>query len=343
MTSQPFAVLLRCDVGGDYGLGHAMRCLTLARAFAAVGGRPQFVVQPGSPEGRAFVAEQGIPVVVSPARAGEPKDAAFVAAWLCDCGLRSILVLDSRDFRTGKATGYGAKAVTLAIDDQEPRDIPCNVLMNYHPWIEPQAYPTIAGRELLLGLDYNLVADDYFMGGDAPPDGASRVLVTMGGQDPHNDTLRIIDVCGDLLAGHDVDVVVGPSHPDTASVERALARHLPHGHLYRAPKSLAELVKRADMVLTAGGTTCYEIAAARVPMAALPVEPHQEPLVAGLARLGALLRLDSEADRIDRSAVSRLLQDTALRASLVARQRALIGAPGAPRVVARVCKALAAR
>jgi spore coat polysaccharide biosynthesis predicted glycosyltransferase SpsG len=343
MTGQSFAVLLRCDAGGDYGLGHAARCLTLARAFATAGGAPQFIVQPGSAEGREFIEAQGMPVAVSPGRAGEADDAAFIAARVSECGPRVVLILDSRDIPAVRGADYCGRAVTLVIDDQEPRDIQSDFLLNYNPWIEPQAYPSVAGRELLLGLDYNLVAEDYFRNGEEAKEGAPRVLITMGGQDPHNDTLRIVETCGDLLAAHDVDVVVGPSHPDPASVTLAIARHLPRGRLHRAPKGLAALVKQAGLILTAGGTACYEIAAARVPMAALPVEPHQIPLVDSLGRLGALLRLDGEAGRIDRSVVSRLLQDATLRVRLVARQRTLIGAPGAPRVIARVSQALAAR
>lgn len=343
MTAQSFAVLLRCDAGGDYGLGHAARCLTLAGAFAVVGGAPRFVVQPGSPEGRAFVVNQGMPVAVSPALAGEAEDAAFVVEQLEDCGPRAILVLDSRDIPAGKGAHYGARVVTLVIDDQEPRDIPCDLLLNYHPWIARSEYPSAPERQLLLGMDYNLVAEDYFADNEEPAGGVPRVLITMGGQDPHNDTLRIIETCGDLLAGHEVDVVVGPSHPAPATVETALARQLPRGRLHRAPRGLAALVKRAGLAFTAGGTTCYEIAAARVPMAALPVEPHQVPLVESLARLGVLLRLDTQADRIDRSVVLQLLQGATLRASLVARQRGLIRSPGALRVVERVCQLLAAR
>lgn len=340
MTVKPFAVLLRCDAGGSYGLGHAMRCVTLARAFKAAGGVPQFVVQPGSPEGFAFIAARGMLVTVSPARAGDPQDVAFIQARLGKSGRGTVLVLDSRDIASGQGAAYGA--VTMAIDDEVPRDIACDILLNYHPWIGPGAYPQAASQQHLFGLDYNLVAEDYFEGGEKVVGHASRVFITMGGQDPRNDTLRIVETCANLLSGHEVDVVVGPSHPDPESVEQAVARHLAHGRVHRATPGLADLVKRAWLVLTAGGTTCYEIAAARIPMAALPVEPHQETLVASLAGLGVLLRLDNGKDRIDRSVVSRLLEDASLRAEMVARQRVLIAAPGAPRVVERVCRLLAA-
>ena len=339
MTAKSFAVLLRCDAGGSYGLGHAMRCVTLARAFKAAGGVPQFVVQPGSPEGFAFIAAQGMPVTVSPARAGDPQDVAFIQARLGESGRGTVLVLDSRDIASGQGAAYCAGAVTMVIYDEVPRDIACDILLNYHPWIGPGEYPPAASQQLLFGLDYNLVAEDYFEGGERP---ASRVFITMGGQDPRNDTRRIIETCANLLSGHEVDVVVGPSHPDPESVAQAVARHLAHGRVHRATPGLAGMVKRAGLVLTAGGTTCYEIAAARVPMAALPVEPHQETLVASLAGLGVLLRLDNGKERIDRSVVSRLLEDASLRADMVARQRALIAAPGAPRVVERVCRLLAA-
>ena len=335
-------VLIRCDAGGVSGLGHASRCVTLARALRRTGAEVEFVVQPGSPAGANFIAEQGFPVEISPARAGDPADVDFVTARLKRTDRRPALVLDSRDLEPAAPQAYRGAAITLCIDDELMRDLECDLLLNSHPW-PSSVYSKRAGRALLIGSRYNLVAEAFFhsRSGRDPARDPERVLLTMGGEDPGNHTRAIIERGAEHLRSRQVDIVVGPSHPDPQSVAEAAALLLPNARLHHAPSGLADLVAGADIALTAGGTTCYELAAARVPMAAVAIEPHQCPLLEWLEQAGVLMRLDpANAGIVDCAVIAQLLADGSLRQHLVAASAALMPGPGADVIAECLCEAL---
>jgi len=102
------------------------------------------------------------------------------------------------------------------------------------------------------------------------------------------------------------------------------------------------LIARADVAISAGGTTCYELAAARVPAAAVAVEPHQVLWIESLERAGTLLRLDRDGE-MDVSVIDRLLGDGDAARRDGGRLREADARSGAPGIAARVQRLLARR
>ncbi len=315
--------MFRCDAGADHGLGHLSRCVAIADAVVARGGKSRFYVHAdagmqvfaGAHEWRSAASDAGI-----------AHDLAFMKEEL-RATPDSIVVVDNKRVDEQYVAALRADRPLVQIVDGDPRKSVADLVINNHPGAES----FLGQGPFLLGTSYNTVRSGYFAAANRPDRRA--VLVTMGGEDPSNHTAWVLQHLGDLFAGHPVIAVIGPAHSNPGAVEDA-AKGVPAVEIHYAPHDLVALAARSAIAISAGGTTCYELAAAGIATAAIATEPHQRALIAPLTERNALLVLGGNDISVssDRSAVGGLLMGPILRNRLSQSARALFPAPGAPRI-----------
>jgi RimJ/RimL family protein N-acetyltransferase len=170
------------------------------------------------------------------------------------------------------------------------------------------------------------------------------VLVLMGGTDPANVTIQALDGLRQhpLPPGAEVAVVVGRSNPHRRAIEAGVAALGPGARLLVEPADLPDWLRWADLAVSAGGTTVWELCALGVPALLVTAADNQRPNVVALARAGAALDLGEVAEldpaRIGQ-AVAALAGDAAARGAMAERGRELVDGQGTRRVLT----ALAAR
>jgi UDP-2,4-diacetamido-2,4,6-trideoxy-beta-L-altropyranose hydrolase len=315
--------MFRCDAGADHGLGHLSRCVAIADAAVARGATTRFYVH-ADENIRGFVGRHPWNAVGSDT--GTPHDLADMQSELRQTP-HAILVIDNK--RVGKeyAAALRTYRPVAQIVDGDPRDSAADLVINNHPGAEVY----VGQGSFLLGPSYNTVRPGYFAA--AEKSGRRAVLITMGGEDPGNHTAWVLRHLGNLFAGRPVIAISGPAHSDPESVESA-AKTVPGTEVHCAPNDLVAFAERSELAITAGGTTCYELAAAGVAMAAIATEPHQHALIAPLAERGALLPLGCADLSVSsaRQAVGDLVARADLRARIAMAARDLFPAPGAPRI-----------
>ncbi len=239
----------------------------------------------------------------------------------------SVLVIDNKRVEKEYVSALRTLRSVAQIVDNDPRESAADIVINNHPGAE--AFDG-QGR-FLLGPAYNTVRPGYFAA--AKKADRKAILITLGGEDPGNHTAWILRHLAGLFADRPVLVVIGPAYPDPASVERAAA-NVAGAEIHRAPRDLVALAERSEIAISAGGTTCYELAAAGIAIAAIATEPHQHDLIAPLAERGAVLPLGGSDVSVDtaRAMVGDLVAKRSLRGELAAAARALFPSPGAPRI-----------
>lgn len=337
MTSAA-GIVVHCDAGPKAGYGHLSRCLILSRALQEYGVRIKILVGGGGQNAVDFARRQGFDIDLTAQDIGTDENAARVidACQSFDC---ASVILDSRELHPGYLRRLGAVFVTI-LDDDGRQDLSCNILVNPHFWASPDNYKTSQARHILAGADCNLVHPAYFeqRAGRSCNHPIRRILITMGGEDPWNATSWLIRNAADILANIFVDIVVGAAHPQAVDVDAA-AQLLPRARVIRAPAGLMEYTAIADLAISAGGTTCYELAAAGVAIAAVSLEPHQDILIGRLVERGAAICIARCAEKDVaqmRSRLQSLLTDTLMRERLNDDARSLFAAPGADHVAAAI-------
>ena len=178
----------------------------------------------------------------------------------------------------------------------------CDLLLDTTYGRQPGDYQghVPASARLLVGSQYALLRDEFNLSASTvrnerrQPHKRQRLLVMLGGSDPDNLTLAILQ----LLAGQDYQVtaVVGPTMPHWQSVT-AWCDARPHYTFARAPDDIARLMLAHDMAIAAAGSTSWERCACGLPSLsdALDACDLDHPFQAAARALDRHTDLDCEA------------------------------------------------
>ncbi|MEH0930292.1 PseG/SpsG family protein [Micromonospora sp. CPCC 205558] len=358
---------LRCDAGPRRGVGHLVRCLALAEEFLARGAD---VTVFGTVErldwATAQLAARGIPLLPGPESAAELVEAARRHEL-------DVLVLDSYDLDPAGAGALRAAGVyTLAIIDGDTRGQVADLYLDQNfgaelPGLgsgtEPPGLPTAAeppglpGR-LLAGSGYALLRDTVVSARPpvAPPATAvsrPRVLAFFGGTDAVGAAPVLTRVL--VATGHPMDLTVIVGRPEIeAEVEDVTPGR---GQIIRPVPPTTELpalITEADLVVSAAGTSTWELCCLGAPSALVCVVDNQREsytrvvrhgLVAGLGELPELTA-GGVAGRAARATAAQtlhgLLSSPQRRATLAARAWSTVDGQGRARVVDAVLNAVRA-
>ena len=114
-----------------------------------------------------------------------------------------------------------------------------------------------------------------------------NILVTLGGTDSHNLMPRLLTVLDALPGEFSVTVVIGPFFENRAEVEATARRCQRPMRIVDAPESLREIMLEADLAISAGGQTLYELVATRTPTVVLQAADNQSGSLLAIAAKGA--------------------------------------------------------
>lgn len=299
-------LLIRADASISIGTGHVMRCLALAQACLAAGWEVTFLMGEGSPPLAQRVAEEGVAVIEQPLPWGTLADAQQTIAlvnqieadwvvvdgyhfgadyqkWLKEANLRVLAVDDY-----GHATHYWADIVLNQ-----------NITASEELYTSRETY-----TKLLLGTRYVLLRKEFWpwrsWQRQIPPV-ASKILVTLGGSDPDNVTLKVILALQKAaIENLEAVVIVGGSNPHYQQLLDAVKGWEGKINLRQNVSNMPELMAWADMAITAGGSTCWEMAFMGLPCLLIPIADNQKQCAKRLQEIGAFEVLDKiDAEMID--------------------------------------------
>ncbi len=170
--------------------------------------------------------------------------------------------------------------VTAAFDDMGVSDVPVNILINgniYAPKLPYSLYRS--GTLLLLGTKY-LALRPLFK--NIKPiqikKQAKKILITFGGSDILNATPAVIDtLVHNPGAGSNMEynVLVGPGFTNIEQIKNAGKDYCNVKLIYN-PENVADIMKEADIAISAAGSTVYELACLGIPNIVFTVIDNQE-------------------------------------------------------------------
>jgi len=350
--SSLFGVLcIRADGGPAQGIGHVMRCLALAEAWRDRGGEVLFVTAVGTASIIARLKAEGCAVQALAAAPGTPEDARETADAVRRSGA-AWAVVDGYHFDSAYVALVATAAPLLVIDDGGGGAFgAADVIVNPGPQAVAANY---AGRartaaQVLAGSDYALLRREFRPGravgrghDDQADERVRALVINMGGSDPPNATARLLQI----LAGFrdwplHIRVIVGPANPHVAAIRSAATavEGLHRVELLADPPDMGAVFAAADIVISAAGTGCQELAAMGIPAALIVVADNQRAGATAMATAGQALLL-GEAGTLDPGQVLAdlrpVLARRGLRARLAAAATRAFDGGGAGRVAERL-------
>lgn len=333
-------LLIRADAGLRMGTGHVMRCLALAQAWQTSGGSVTFITACDSQALRNRLLEAGFALRVLDRAHPDPADwensvavlAAHPGAWVVLDGYHFDPVYHQRVREAGHPL--------LVIDDlAHLAHYEADILLNQNINAEALAYHCAPNTTCLLGPQYVLLRPEFWpwrtWRRETPAVGR-KVLVTLGGSDPDNQTAKVVRALAQLgLEGVEVVVVVGASNPHLGTLQ-ALADQSPLTiRLARNVTDMPELMAWADVAISAGGSTCWELAFMGVPSLVGIIADNQVGIAEALASQNVARNVGwfetLGADQLAQTVVT-LMKDEGERVRISQAGRRLVDGQGAQRI-----------
>jgi len=336
------ALLIRVDAGAQIGTGHVMRSLALAQAWQDAGGCATFVMAAGALALKARLKSEGMKVVqvsVKPGSIDDAKETAVLARQM----KVSWVVVDGYHFaasyqREFKDAGFHL----LVIDDHGHAghyyaDIVLDQNFRNHTGIYDNVEPY---TRVLLGTKYALLRREFLkwqVWSREIPQIASKVLVTLGGGDPHNVTLKVIQALQQLeIPDLEARILIGALNPHMETLCRAVHHSHCSLQLLSGITDMPGQMTWADAGISSGGATCWELLFMGLPSLILILADNQRPIAEQLGTVGVAVNLGLY-ESCSPAEVAHSLTELALardmRAAMARRSRELVDAEGAARVV----------
>jgi len=335
-------LLIRADADPRIGIGHLMRCLALAQAWQDQGGRVVFALASAPRTLEERLDAEGFTRVRIPEPAGEPGDARETAA-LARSGSAAGIVLDGYHFGPGYRRALGrTDSRLLLVVDGVPADIDgADLVLDQNLGAaKPEGSRENSATRFLLGPRYALLRREFGPWRSrerviAPS--ARKLLVTLGGSDPKNVTLRIVRALRSLPDSGELEarIVVGPANRHRESLEHELAGAPETWQLLAAPDAMSELMAWADLGLSAAGSTCWELAFMGLPFVTIVLADNQRSIANNLARAGVSRDLGWHQHVSEERVVTQvreLIDQPKLRTEMSRRGRETVDGFGAERV-----------
>lgn len=335
------------------GIGHLMRCIALGEEFQARGWEVVVGADVADvPWGAAQLAARGMRVVDPAAYDDAPGLVAQVrelapAVVVVDSYVRPLAAYAGL---AGPAGGAGPRPVVLALVDGDPGGRVADLYLDQNIGAEHDAWPLPDGAVRLAGLDHALMRNDLLAHRPAAPRRESaavpRVFTFFGGTDAYAAAPVLAEAL--VRTGLPFATTVVAATGDLADAVRALPVATGQGIEVIGPSDrLAEHIAAADLVVSAAGTSSWELcclgaAAALVCVADNQVESYGRAVDLGVvAGAGALADLRRDP-RPGVDVLARLLEDPAARTTLRAAAWRLVDGQGRRRVVDAVLARAAA-
>lgn len=338
-------LLVRADASAEMGVGHVMRCIALAQAWRKTGGRAIFALATGATELQGRILSHDMELAEIKAEPGSPEDALSISA-LSLHHRADWLVVDGYHFSSNyiRSIDRSATRLLLVADGDQIPDADCDLGVNTEPGVcENELASHVRAGEMLLGPRYALLRQEFLE--FAPQhrttaEVARKILVTLGGGDSQNVTLRVLQSLEKITdLNLEVTVVAGPSNPHTASLEAAAKKSRHAMNVLSNADHMPRLMSEADLAIAGGGGTCYELAFMRVPMFLLTTANNQERAVEAYASANAASAagwfhmLDSKKLAI---MLRQCICDFASRRELAENAGKMVDGQGAARIVQRM-------
>jgi UDP-2,4-diacetamido-2,4,6-trideoxy-beta-L-altropyranose hydrolase len=281
------------------GTGHVMRCLALAQAAQEQGHPVLFLSHQTLPDAlHQRLNSEGMQVVLHHKEPGSSADAQHTIAF-CQQHPPFVLVLDGYHFDADYQQRLSEiKTPFLMIDDNAHAEAyHADWILNQNIHADEQMYTARdAHTELLLGTQYALLRKEFWKWRDWQrdiPEKAKNVLITMGGSDPDNVTLKVLQTLESLPDAEMLTfrVVVGGSNPHGADLEIFAEKSDLSVELLHSVTDMPELMAWADVAISAGGSTVWELCMMGLPAIVMILADNQIYMVEGLAARDAIINL----------------------------------------------------
>jgi UDP-2,4-diacetamido-2,4,6-trideoxy-beta-L-altropyranose hydrolase len=337
-------IAFRVDASPDIGIGHLMRCLALSEELRRRGHECFFLLKVVHPEVLERIKKFGSTSYLLPRTATLQQDLDSVIEYIFNQAIDWVITdhyqIDASYVKEIKHQGFHV----LSIDDTAQMHYYSDIVVNQNIGAEKLTFSAEPYTALLLGPSYVMLRNELLRRADKKHDSSVRkILITLGGTDPDNFLLSVLHSLEDITKDIEILAVVGPFNPHGTELQAFQKTTKIRLNLIQSPPNMAELYLQADLAISAGGSSCYELAYFGIPNLMITVADNQISIAHEMdkQRIGIYLgeKHDLQQDFL-KDKIKEFLKNQSLRNHMSENGQKLVDGKGKRRIVDHMEKML---
>lgn len=277
-------IYIRADANPNIGMGHIMRCLSIADTFRAFGNTPVFIL--ADDRVLSLIIERGYEAIVLHSEYNNME--AELQLWESKSIISADFILVDSYFVTA---GYlqslkalvGKNGKLIYLDDLASFPYPVDILANYNVFATDAMYNSLYKfvsldmPQLILGCSFApLRAMFRGIGKKVQPEKVKNILISTGGSDTLHLSLSLIRALQEKEheTGYVYHFLLGAMNVDKDRI-RALAKGNENFILHENVSDMRGLLEKMDLAVSAAGSTLYEICACGIPLITYTLADNQ--------------------------------------------------------------------
>ena len=250
------------------------------------------------------------------------------------------VVTDHYDINSGyiqKIKDDGFKV--LSIDDTSQTYYSSDLVVNQNVGYERLEFHTDNTTSLLLGPKYVMIRDELLRRDEKKfRKHVEKILITLGGSDNNNLTINILKILKEIINKNiEIIVVFSPLNKINDEFQSKISTlDNSNFRFLFSPKNIADLYIESDLAVSAGGSSCYELAYFGIPNMIITVADNQLNVAKELDKNNVSIYLGRKEEltsRIIEQNILRLINDSSRRKKMVENGMSLIDGKGKQRII----------
>jgi UDP-2,4-diacetamido-2,4,6-trideoxy-beta-L-altropyranose hydrolase len=290
-------IVFRVDSGYHIGVGHVMRCLTLAQKLKEKNHDIYFLTNNHAGNINSVIEKDFKIELISGGlqKALEESEKLNYKSWIGESleeDLKKtnafiervdgceIFIVDHYAVDSDYEKKINAKKI-IVVDDLANRRHYCDILIDQNITADEKNYSSLLDKEsrLLMGPSFALLRDEFkSLRTKVNPQLFNRatqsILIFFGGADVEGLTLKFVSMVSEFLDQYNFHFVLNKTHRDFVTLNKILKSY-PNCTLHSFVENFGELMLKMDLFIGAGGTTSWERASLGVASALVAVAENQ--------------------------------------------------------------------
>ncbi|MEC7276621.1 MAG: UDP-2,4-diacetamido-2,4,6-trideoxy-beta-L-altropyranose hydrolase [Bdellovibrionota bacterium] len=246
-------IFFRVDANSEIGMGHLMRCLTLAKTFKSHSHNVTFAFHNINEKAHKLIKSDFLFLSINSVESLDFLEKRENSA--------TLVIVDHYQINHSWHKNVISKGATLVvIDDLIEKEITAHYVLNQNLTASIEAYKKKncqVYNRYLLGPQYALIRDE-FINVLHTKNKEYGLLISMGGADGKNQTPRMLNILDKLNYKEKVLVIVGPTAKNLEEIQNLKSRLNIQVDIKINSKEIAEDMKRSKLSIGAGGISNYE-------------------------------------------------------------------------------------
>lgn len=268
---------IRTDANKKIGMGHIMRCLSIASRLKELGEDAIFFTS--GDYAADFIRSKGFECFILPYEYKNKNEEIYKFIDILKDKKISKVLLDSYEVTLKYMTELNRAVKIAYIDDLNLFRYPVDLIINYTYNTDMSLYNewhyNPIDTKFLLGSKYIPLRPEFSKSFIMCNPKVKRIFITTGGSDEYNMLLEILrELCKSKWSKIEKLVIAGKFYGNMKEL-RFLELHQESVKIYHDISDMARVMKKCDVAISAGGTTIAELCACGIPTIGFAVAQNQ--------------------------------------------------------------------